>query len=91
MERKVLSAYKMVLEEGELRGELKKANLTTRKMNDKSFSSSEIKDITGLSEDQLREYGILLGWGSSIFTNHEKVIHMIIYLNTVLQIFWIFS
>ena len=30
-----------------------------RKMKDKKFSSREIMDISGLSEDDLRKYGIL--------------------------------
>ncbi len=55
MGRKVLTAYERALEEGELRNKIE----TARKMHDKGFSVSEIQEITGLSEDQLKENGIL--------------------------------
>jgi hypothetical protein len=41
------------------KGKLAKSMETARKMKDKKFSSREIMDITGLSEDDLRENGIL--------------------------------
>jgi SOS response regulatory protein OraA/RecX len=53
--KKVLTAYERALEEGEL----KKAIETARKMLEKGFSSLEIQDISGLSEDELRENGVL--------------------------------
>jgi predicted transposase/invertase (TIGR01784 family) len=59
MGRKVLTAYERALEEGREEGELKKALETARKMLEKEFSVSEIQEITGLSEDQLKENGIL--------------------------------
>ena len=46
-------------EEGELRGELKKALETARKMQEERFNPEQIVRITGLSEDQLKENGIL--------------------------------
>ena len=55
MGKKVLTAYERALEEGEL----KKALETARKMLEKGFSISEIQDITGLMDDQLKENGIL--------------------------------
>jgi predicted transposase/invertase (TIGR01784 family) len=55
MGKKVLTAYERALEEGKT----EKALETARKMFDKGFSSSEIQEITGLSEAQLRENGIL--------------------------------
>jgi predicted transposase/invertase (TIGR01784 family) len=45
--------------EGEIKGKLEKALETARKMKVKGFSVSEIQDITGLSDDQLKENGIL--------------------------------
>ena len=45
--------------EGKLEGKLEKALETARKMKEKGFTLSEIEEITGLSEDQLRENGIL--------------------------------
>ena len=59
MGRKVLTAYERALEEGREEGELKKAIEAARKMLEKEFSVSEIQEITGLSEDQLKENGIL--------------------------------
>ena len=53
--QKTMTLYERALEEGEL----KKAIETARKMLEKGFSVSEIQGITGLSEDQLRENGIL--------------------------------
>jgi len=59
MGRRVLTAYERALEEGELRGELKKAIETARKMLEEEDSIEKIIRITGLSEDQLKENGIL--------------------------------
>jgi predicted transposase/invertase (TIGR01784 family) len=53
--QRTLTLYERALEEGEL----KKAIETARKMLEKGFSSLEIQDITGLSEDELRENGVL--------------------------------
>lgn len=59
MGKKVLTAYERALEEGELRGELKKALETARKMRDEGDSLEKILRISELSENQLRENGIL--------------------------------
>jgi predicted transposase/invertase (TIGR01784 family) len=59
MGRKVLTAYERALEEGREEGELKKALETARKMQDERFNPEQIIRITGLSEDQLKENGIL--------------------------------
>jgi predicted transposase/invertase (TIGR01784 family) len=53
--QRTLTLYERALEEGEL----KKAIETARKMLEKGFSSLEIQDISGLSEDELRENGVL--------------------------------
>jgi predicted transposase/invertase (TIGR01784 family) len=45
--------------EGKLEGELKGKLETARKMKAKGFSVSEIQDITGLSEIELKLNGIL--------------------------------
>ena len=55
MGRKVLTAYERALEEGEM----KKALETARKMLEEEDSIEKIIRITGLSEDQLKENGIL--------------------------------
>ena len=52
--QKTLTLYERALEEGEL----KKAIETARKMLEKGFSSLERQDITGLTEDELRENGV---------------------------------
>jgi predicted transposase/invertase (TIGR01784 family) len=61
MGKKVLTAYERALEEGreegELRGEHKKALETARKMRDEGDSLEKILRISGLSEDQLRGVG----------------------------------
>ena len=61
--QKTMTLYERALEEGreegELKGEFKNKLETARKMVYKGFSVSEIKDITGLSEDELRENGII--------------------------------
>ncbi len=59
MGRKVLTAYERALEEGREEGEFRNRLDTARKMLMKGFSASEILEITGLSEEQLRENGIL--------------------------------
>jgi predicted transposase/invertase (TIGR01784 family) len=53
--QRTLTLYERALEEGEL----KKAIETARKMLEKGFSVSEIQDITGLSDNQLKENGVL--------------------------------
>ena len=55
MGKRVLTAYERALEEGEL----KKALETARKMLEEGFNPEQIIRITGLSEDQLKEKGIL--------------------------------
>ena len=47
------------LEQGLEKGELKKAIETARRMKERRFTILEIVEITGLSEFQLREFGIL--------------------------------
>jgi predicted transposase/invertase (TIGR01784 family) len=63
MGKKVLTAYERALEEGELRGKLEgkfETKLeTARKMIERGFPVYEIQEITGLSEEQLRENGIV--------------------------------
>jgi predicted transposase/invertase (TIGR01784 family) len=41
-----------------LEGKLETQFETARKMRQKGFSESEIQEITGLSEDELKEHGI---------------------------------
>jgi predicted transposase/invertase (TIGR01784 family) len=61
--QKTMTLYERALEEGreegELKGKLEGKLETARKMLVKGFSASEILEITGLSEDQLRENGIV--------------------------------
>ena len=47
------------LEQGLEKGELKKAIETARRMREENFPQDQILRITGLSEFQLREFGIL--------------------------------
>jgi predicted transposase/invertase (TIGR01784 family) len=47
------------LEQGLEKGELKKAIEAARRMKERRFTILEIVEITGLSEFQLREFGIL--------------------------------
>ena len=47
------------LEKGLEKGELKKAIETARRMREENFPQDQILRITGLSEFQLREFGIL--------------------------------
>ena len=55
MGKRVLTAYERAFEDGEMNTKLE----TARRMKEKGFSITEIEEITGLSEDQLRENGIL--------------------------------
>ena len=55
MGRKVLTAYERAFEDGELKGKLE----TARKMIEEDFNLEQIIRITGLSEEQLRENGIV--------------------------------
>ena len=55
MGKRVLTAYKRALEEGEFKNKLE----TARKMQAEGFNPEQIIRITGLSEAQLRENGIL--------------------------------
>jgi predicted transposase/invertase (TIGR01784 family) len=55
MGKKVLTAYERALEEGKT----EKALETARKMQAEGFNPEQIIRITGLSEAQLRENGIL--------------------------------
>ena len=45
--------------EGKQEGILETQFETARKMGQKGFSATEIQEITGLSEDEIREHGIL--------------------------------
>ena len=53
--KRTLTLYERALEEGEL----KKALETAGKMRERDFSVPEILEITGLTEDQLKENGIV--------------------------------
>jgi predicted transposase/invertase (TIGR01784 family) len=57
--QKTMTLYERALEEGREEGEFRNKLDTARKMLMKGFSASEILEITGLSEEQLRENGIL--------------------------------
>jgi len=59
MGKKVLTAYERALEEGREKGEYKNKLETARKMKDEGFNPVQIIRITGLSENQLKENGIL--------------------------------
>ncbi len=59
MGKKVLTAYERALEEGVEKGEFKNKLETARKMWDEGFNPEQIIRITGLSEDQLKENGVL--------------------------------
>ena len=59
MGRKVLTAYERALEEGIEKGEFRNKLDTARKMHTKEFPVSDIREITGLSEVELRENGII--------------------------------
>jgi predicted transposase/invertase (TIGR01784 family) len=53
--QKTMTLYERALEEGELKGKYD----TARKMIEESFNLEQIIRITGLSENQLKENGIL--------------------------------
>ena len=57
--QKTLTLYERALEEGVEKGEFKNKLETARKMWDERDSLKKILRITGLSEDQLKENGIL--------------------------------
>ena len=57
--QKTMTLYERALEEGREEGQLKNKLETARKLVYKGFSVSEIQDITGLSEEELRENGII--------------------------------
>ncbi len=57
--QKTLTLYERALEEGKLEGELKKALETARRMHEEGDSIEKIIRISGLSEDQLKENGIV--------------------------------
>ena len=59
MGRKVLTAYERALEEGELKGKVETRLETARKMIEEGFNLEQFIRITGLSEEQLRENGIV--------------------------------
>jgi predicted transposase/invertase (TIGR01784 family) len=59
MGRKILTAYERALEEGIEKGEFRNKLDTARKMHTKEFPVSDIREITGLSEVELRENGII--------------------------------
>jgi predicted transposase/invertase (TIGR01784 family) len=59
MGKKVLTAYERAFEDGREEGEFKTKLDTALKLYTKGFTVSEILEITGLSEDQLRENGIV--------------------------------
>ena len=59
MGKKVLTAYERALEEGELKGKLENKLETARKMQEFGDTFEKIKIITGLSEDELKENGVL--------------------------------
>jgi predicted transposase/invertase (TIGR01784 family) len=59
MGKRALTAYERALEEGREEGKMKKALETARKMLKEEDSIEKIIRITGLSDDQLRENGIL--------------------------------
>jgi predicted transposase/invertase (TIGR01784 family) len=59
IEGEYMNVLDKIREEGKLEGEFQKAIETAQKMNEKGFSASEIQEISGLSESQLKENGIL--------------------------------
>jgi predicted transposase/invertase (TIGR01784 family) len=59
IEEEYMNFLEKIREEGKLEGELKGKLETARKMKAKGFSVSEIQDITGLSEIELKLNGIL--------------------------------
>ena len=59
LEKGLEQGLKKGLEQGLEKGELKKAIETARRMKERRFTIQEIVEITGLSEFQIREFGIL--------------------------------
>ncbi len=57
--QKTMTLYERALEEGELKGKLENKLETARKMQEEGDSIDKILRITGLSEIQLKEHGIL--------------------------------
>ena len=57
--QKTMTLYERALEEGELKGKLENKLETARKMREEGDSIDKILRITGLSENQLKEHGIL--------------------------------
>ena len=55
MGKRVLTAYERAFEDGEMNTKLE----TARRMKEEGFNLGQILKITGLSEDQLRDNGIL--------------------------------
>ena len=53
--QKTMTLYERALEEGELKGKYE----TARRMIEESFNLEQIIRITGLSENQLKENGIV--------------------------------
>ena len=53
--QKTMTLYERALEEGKLETKLE----TARKMIERGFPVYDIQEITGLSEEQLRENGIV--------------------------------
>ena len=57
--KRTLTLYERAFEDGELKGKIEKALETAGKMHEEGFNKEQIIRITGLSEDQLREHGIV--------------------------------
>jgi predicted transposase/invertase (TIGR01784 family) len=57
--QKTMTLYERALEEGELKGKLENKLEIARKMQEEGDSIDKILRITGLSEIQLKEHGIL--------------------------------
>ena len=57
--QKTMTLYERALEEGKLEGKFETKLETARKMIEEDFNLEQIIRITGLSENQLRENGIL--------------------------------
>ena len=57
--QKTMTLYERAFEDGREEGEFKTKLDTALKLYTKGFTVSEILEITGLSEDQLKENGIV--------------------------------
>jgi predicted transposase/invertase (TIGR01784 family) len=57
--QKTMTLYERAMEEGKLEGKLETRLETARKMIEEDFNLEQIIRITGLSEEQLRENGIV--------------------------------